>query len=542
MGISQPALDHRATVPALIRHSVSRFGDNDLVVTESQRVTYRQADAASQELALRMLAWGVGKGTRVATMFPYGVEWLITWLAVERIGAVHIPLSTAFKAPELRKALLHSDAGLLIVPARLFGSDHQAFVDEAVRARPEHGSSRDRPVQLPDPGLPYLRTVWFDGNTDRPWATSINVLGDETAAGTPSSVEVLYSIENQVTPADTALVIYTSGTTSEPKGVCHTHGALVRKGAHLAALQEWTAEDRIFCGMPFFWVGGVAMTVVPAIVVGATLLCIDRTEPLRSLDLMERERATVMTGWPGVRGPIDSHPTRPGRDIPALSNPSTNLFAARHGSLGMTETLASYSYAVGADREIPVPEGHTGSMGPPIDGADVRIADPEALQPLAEGEEGAILVRGYFLTVGLYKREREETFTRDGYYVTGDKGYLLGGLLFLTGRLTELIKTSGNNVAPPEVEAVLGAMPEIRVAHVLGIPDPDRGEIVAALVVAEEGCVIDGEQLREKARAQLSNFKVPRKIVVVSEGELPWLATGKPDRLSIRRMLQEAPG
>jgi acyl-CoA synthetase (AMP-forming)/AMP-acid ligase II len=176
-------------------------------------------------------------------------------------------------------------------------------------------------------------------------------------------------------------------------------------------------------------------------------------------------------------------------------------------------------------------------MGRVIDSGELRIVDPETGEPLAEGEEGAIEIRGYFLMQGMYKREREEVFTRDGFYNTGDKGYLLGPLLFLTGRLTEMIKTSGNNVAPPEVEAVIRALPDVKDVHVLGVPDAERGEIVAALVVAEPGVEIDPDDLRDRARAQLSNYKVPRHVVVVDERDVPWLATGKPDRLAIRSIL-----
>lgn len=226
-------LDYAATVPGLIEHVVAHFPDEECVVTPDERLTFAEVDDRSRRLARRLAAWGVGKGTRVATHFPYGVEWLVSWLAVTRIGAVHFPFSTAYKPAELRKSLRHGDIALLISPASLFGNDHRAFVVQAVQATTE---SRGRP---PHAELPHLRDIWFGVNGDD--STTLDPLID--------------AMGREVTSADLAVAIYTSGTTSEPKGVLHTHGALIRKGAHLAELQSLNGEDRNLCGMPFFWVG-----------------------------------------------------------------------------------------------------------------------------------------------------------------------------------------------------------------------------------------------------------------------------------------------
>ena len=526
--IRRPELDVSATVPALLHRAVDRWPDGEMVVTEDERMTFIDAERASRQLAKRLLAAGCGKGTRIATQFPYGVEWLLWWLAVDRIGALHMPFSTAYKPAELRKALRHGDVHLFVSPSSMFGESRVAFVEEAV---PELAEAHDADLRVV--GLPYLRTIWFDGTTTAPrWASAMPY---QDSTDSDISDELFEELEAEVASGDLAITIFTSGTTSEPKAVNHSHGALVRKGAHLAVLMGWDEHDRVFCGMPFFWVGGIAMTVVPALYAGSTLLCLDRTQPLRSLDLMERECATQMTGWPGVRGPIEAHPTRAARDIPALEIPPTGFGV--QGSLGMTESLASYSFP---DWSLEVPEGRTGCMGPVIESGEVRIADPETLEPLADGEEGAILIRGYYVMQGIYKKEREEVFTPDGFYNTGDKGYMLGPLLFLSGRLTEMVKTSGNNVAPPEVEAVFREFTEVKDIHVLGVPDADRGEVVAALLVPQPGVEVDVDEIRERARRQLSNYKVPRYVVVVEADEVPWLATGKPDRLAIKGMLARA--
>jgi acyl-CoA synthetase (AMP-forming)/AMP-acid ligase II len=517
-GVTRPALDYAATVPGLISHVLNRFPASECVVTVDESVTFAEIEDRSRRLARRLVDWGVGKGTRVGTHFPYGVEWLVSWLAITRIGGIHFPFSTAYKPAELRKSLRFGDVALLLSPASLFGHDHRAFVAEAVQAVLE---DRQTP---PHTDLPHLRDIWF------------GVEGDQST-GLDSSVDAM---GQQVTAADQAVAIFTSGTTSEPKGVLHTHGALIRKGAHLARLQRLNAKDRVFCGMPFFWVGGIGMTVVPAFDAGATLLCLDRTDPARSLHLMRRERATKMTGWPGVLGPIKAAATDADWETVAALKAPLSLVGARHSSLGMTETLAPYTYSTPEQQSIPLPAGRTGSMGWVIDGADVRIVDLDSGQPLPDDHEGAIEVRGYFMMAGMVKREREDVFTRDGFYNTGDKGYLLGDQLFLTGRLSEMIKTSGNNVAPPEVEAVMRSLPEIQDAYVLGIPDSERGEAVAALVVPSPGASVRAESIRERCRLVLSNFKVPRLVVVAEEQEVPWLATGKPDRLRIKAMLLEA--
>lgn len=537
-----PPLTYRPTVPGLIRHGVDSFADHEMVVDNNgARLTYYQAESASRSLARRLVAAGIGKGARVAAQLPYGAEWIVTWLAANRLGALFIPFSTAYKPAELRKALRHADAHLLVAPAVLFGRNHVAYLEEAVEGLASSPAGR---LALTE--APFLRSVWIVGTPPTPlWAEPLSIgpdgLIEPTAGSEWVTDSLLDEMEAEVSPADLAIGIYTSGTTSEPKGVLHSHGALVRKGHALAWYQQWTGQDRVYCGMPFFWVGGVGMTVVPAMDVGATLLCVERTEAEPSLDLMEREQATRLTGWPGVVGPILSHPSRSERQIPALDRPRVAVAKPGEGaisSLGMTETLASHTLlAPTADPPIVSRDAEGICMGPPVEGFEHRIVDPDTGQDLPEGAEGALLVRGYGLMQAMIKREREETFTRDGWYNTGDKCYFRDGLLYLTGRLTEMIKTSGNNVAPPEVEAVLMSLPEVAEAHVLGVPDAERGEIVAALIVPSPGAQVDLDDVLDRIRPELSNYKVPRRVVIAEAAEVPMLATGKPDRLAIRALL-----
>jgi acyl-CoA synthetase (AMP-forming)/AMP-acid ligase II len=429
----------------------------------------------------------------------------------------------------------HADLALLVVPRTLLGSDRQAFLEEALPGLTGSGLG---PLRLRE--APFLRAVWIDGPADRPWAHPVDLRSGVVDGATADDVTdaLLDELESEVTAADLAVTIYTSGTTAEPKGVSHTHGALARKGWTFVDTMTYTRDDRVFCGMPFFWVGGLAQVLLPCLSVGATILCLEKPDPEPALDLMEREQLTRIAGWPGVTGPILGHPSVATRNLPPFSTPKVIRGGRNGGGIGMTETLAGYS-SVRPVKEVPVGERGVcmGLMNP---GMEARIVDPDSGTGVDDGVSGSIQIRGFCLMAGLHKHEREETFTPDGWYDTGDKGYFKDGLLYFEGRYKEMIKTSGSNVAPPEVEQVLASFPEVAEAHVLGIPDEQRGELVAAAVVPAAGRTIDPDALVDNARKELSNYKVPRKVVVLRPGEVPSLPNGKPDRLAIRRLLTEA--
>jgi acyl-CoA synthetase (AMP-forming)/AMP-acid ligase II len=511
--------DHVLTVPALLDRAVAAFGEREAVVMPDDRMTFDALAQASRRLAGHLAAAGVGRGTRVGAQFSYGAEWLVSFLAVTAVGGVLVPLSTAYKAPELRTVARHADLALLLSPSRLFDADRFAYLESAF---PDLADSVAGALFVES--APFLRAIWVHGEALRPWANPIDARG----AGAPSSAisdDVVNGLAEQVSPADDAVIIYTSGTTAAPKGVRHTHGALTRKAIAQADLKGSTAEERVFCGMPFFWVGGLVQGVMGALASGFTLLCLEKPDPGPALDLMEREGATRIIGWPGVTGPIMRD--RADRKIPALRD------LPKRSGLGMTETLAGYSSSASVGR-IPPREPGT-CMGKVNPGVEIAIVDPTHGDELPRGESGAIFVRGYPLMDGLVKHERDEVFSADGWYDTGDKGHFADDLLFFEGRIKEMIKTSGNNVAPPEVEVVLETFAAVAEAHVLGVPDEERGEIVAAAVVASSGFTVDPEALSDHAREQLSNYKVPRKIIVVDR--IPLLANGKPDRLAIRALL-----
>ena len=543
-----PDLDYEPTIPAVVRRAATTFGNNDFIVMPDRRMSYADAELASRRVGKQLLAAGVGKGTRIGFMFPYGTDWVVAWLAIARIGAIGMPFSTSYKAAELRKALRFGDVDTLLVASTMFGEDHLAYVEDAVPGLAEAGPE---PLRIPE--LPFLRHVRVSGPSDRLWAKALPLdfrLGAAGAdPGSPGprsegediSDEFFEAVEAEVTPSDLMMTIFTSGTTSEPKGVVHTHGNFLRHGANLARFAGLTSESRRLCAMPFFWIGGVGLTLNFALSVGSAILCVEKFEPDAVLELMEAEGATELAVWPQLGQRMQRYVVETGRDvstIPAFTPRPTTDYGLLHNSLGMTETMGPHS-APGPEAERILPEEMRGSFGLLVPCVEHRIADPETNATLDEGDVGEICIRGYSLMNGLYKWERHETFDDDGWYHTGDRGYIRDGYLYFLGRLSEMIKTSGSNVAPREVELLLESFPEVGLAVVVGLPDADRGEVVAAALVPTAGTTLDPIETLRRAGDELSNYKVPRRVLVLGEGEMPYLANGKPDRLTVRKLLAD---
>jgi acyl-CoA synthetase (AMP-forming)/AMP-acid ligase II len=537
--------EYTPTIPVLIDSLAQRFGPNELVVTERRRLTYAQAASESAQLARALLSAGVGKGTRLGLLMPNGPDWAIGWLAASRIGALLVPISTFYQARELGWVLRHADVRVLLTCDRALRHDYLARLEQVA---PELERAGPGPLYLRS--LPHLRAVYVWGEGRRAWARPAAEL--VPAEGIDDAF--LRAVQDCVTPADLAVIVYSSGSTAEPKGAVHTQGTLVRHSYNLDQYRDFVASDRVYSPMPLFWVGGLVTSLLAVMHRGACLLCEDGFDPDRTLAFLEHERATMIGGWPAQVKAMAEHPRLAEFDfssvragnlyevMPPEAKPADPLL--RCNSLGMTETCGPHTWG---DMKVDLPERLRGSFGTEVPGTQHKIVDPQSGAALGPGERGEICVRGYSLMQGLYKREREQVFDADGYYHTGDSGYLNAeGHLFFEGRMGEMIKTAGANVAPREVELVLESYEDVRLAAVVGIPDPVRGQLVAAAVVPEDGCKLEPEALRERLRSELSSFKVPRHIFVASIGEMPLTDTGKVHKKQLterlaQRLRQQAP-
>jgi acyl-CoA synthetase (AMP-forming)/AMP-acid ligase II len=534
-----PPLDYTPTIPSSIRRAAARFGDRDFVVMPDRRLTYAQAEAASRRVARELLAAGIGKGTRVAMMDTFSIEWIVFWLAATRVGALFVPMASTMKPPELRWALRHSDVHLLVVPPSLLAADMCDFVERAVPGVADSGGA---PLFFAE--LPYLRDVWVTAPTTRTWASHLDCSIVSDAPDTVLADDVLLEqVEAEVVPADPMVIVHTSGSTSEPKGVVHTHGALIRHGANLARNFQngLDPDDRCFAGLPFFWVGGLSFILMRALHRGSAVLCMARFDAEGALELLERERATRFLGYDTMADAVTSHPSFASHDLGAVADfngdiPPTGS-PRYHNSLGMTETCGPHTACPPDEFGRELPEDLQGSFGFSVPHVQHKIVDPESGATVADGVDGEICVRGYNVLDGMYKRERHEVFDDDGWYHTNDRGSLRHGCIFFKGRLGEMIKTAGANVSPREVEVALEQLPGVELAQVVGLPDEQRGELVAAVLVPTADGVLDVDEIIERLRESIASYKVPRRFVVTTHDDIPLLASTKIDRRELARRL-----
>jgi acyl-CoA synthetase (AMP-forming)/AMP-acid ligase II len=515
-----------ATVGQLLRRQAHSRDDHPLLIGDSERVSYAEAERISAVLSRGLVDLGVGKGTHVGLLYPNGVAFVVGMLAAARIGAVVIPFSTFATARELREQLLDSDTEILIAAPSFRSHDYAQRLTQVLP-----GSPLDSDDRLFNAAVPQLRHVILDVSQIRRRAESV----DEA---------LLTAMEDDVDGSDLVTIVYTSGTTSAPKGVLHTHAALLDHQRNLNAVRNLSSADRLFCNSPFFWIGGLGFALLATMVAGATLICSNADDPGQTLDLLEAEKPTVTNGFVAGIRQLTRHPSFADRDLSSMQRgnlypimaPETrpNDPELRHNMLGSTE---AGSVVLISNDDTDQPEHRRGSFGKPAPGLDAKIIDPDTQLSVEEGALGELCIRGPCLMQRYYRRSREECFDADGWLHTGDLAATDNdGFFYYVGRRGSMIKTAGANVSPSEVEKAIAKVTGGAVAHVFGIADPDRGQAIAAVVVADNEAEFDEARLRRELAVELSAYKIPKRLTVLASSELPLLARGKPDVLRLKSL------
>ncbi|MFI6517630.1 FadD3 family acyl-CoA ligase [Spirillospora sp. NPDC050679] len=519
--------EHELTIPAALARAAETFPETEAVVDGGSRTTYAALRDRAREATAAFIAAGVRPGDRVAIWAPNGLPWIVTVLGALGAGAVLVPLNTRYKGEEARWPLTKARVRILFVADGFLGIDYPALL------------GLDAAGTFPD--LPDLDAVVTFNGPDRPGVTSWRAFLGAGAAITAAEADARAAA---VRPDDAADVLFTSGTTGRPKGVVCTHAQNVRTYRAWTGRTGVAAGDRYLIVNPLFHSFGYKAGVLACLLTGATMVLQQVFDAAATLELVERERITVLPGPPTVHTSLLDAPGRRDRDLSSLRLAVTGaadvpvalvrrlraeLFPQVVTAYGLTEAAGTVTACAVDDDDATI----AGTCGRPIADVEVAVVDERGGRVPA-GTDGAILVRGYNVMRG-YLDDPAATAeaVRDGWLDTGDRGRLdARGNLTVTGRTKEMFVVGGFNVYPAEVEGVLARHPAVAESGVVGVPDARLGEVGRAYVRLRPGGGATAAELVAHCRGLLANFKVPREVVLVDD--LPKTASGKVRRADLR--------
>lgn len=499
-----------------------RTPEAEAAVLGDMRVTYAQLSRSIDELARALLAAGVGKGDRVATLQTPHPDFLVAFLATASIGAIWVGLNPRYRIGELTHVV--TDAMPAVLLARTSIEDRNYESDIAALAALDGGPRR---------------VVAFAGE---PAAKGVETMADFLAAGAQVSDRQLAAARAACGGRDPCLIVYTSGSTGAPKGALLHHDGIARFCLELNRL--WPVDPfRVVNYFPINHVGCVIDCSMPCVVAGGGLIFMEQFDPAGCLDLMVRERVTLWGSVPSVFQMQVSLPDFADYDLSAvqiimwggaampveLIRRLQEIQPLMATNYGMTETTSAIT-VVTPTSDIDI---LSGSVGEAFPGVEVRLVDAEG-RLAAPGQEGEIQARSGYNLLGYWRRPEAtaQAFTEDGFFRTGDLAVQRpDGRYRISGRLKEMFKSGGYNVYPREVEMVLEAHPAIAQAAVVSAPDPVWQEIGVAYV--EPRAEVDLAELEAHCRAHLANYKVPKRFVV--DPQLPLLPIGKIDKVTLKR-------
>jgi acyl-CoA synthetase (AMP-forming)/AMP-acid ligase II len=508
------------TLDALLHRAAVNWGERTAVVDGTRRFSYRDLAQHCRDIACGLAALGVTKGDRVAIWMPNRLEWVTAFFGAAAAGAVVVPLNTALSRTETQYQLAHSGASVLIVCDRFRGRDYLA---DSLALRTQ---------------VPQSISIVVVGESSDPTTTPWHRIAGGSPGFTPPA--------NQVD--DPVIMLYTSGTTGQPKGAVHCHRftqTLVSSAARL----QLTENDCVVLYLPLFHVYALIAGLLLMFSVGARIVLMERFSSAESLHLIRSEHATILYGVPTTYIDQLNDPAVDEVDVarirlaftplaPDLSRRVHAKFDAPClNTFGMTET-ASIVIMPGLDDTL---EAAIGTVGRPLDGITVQIVDEVTGQPVPGGSRGKLLIRGPSIMLGYHENPSAtaRALDADGWFHTGDLAQRDsdGNIVFI-GRDSDHYRVGGELVDPIEVEAALQTHPAIQRAAAVGVPHERLGQVGYAWVQLRSGAQVTIEDLKEHCGRELAAFKVPREVFLVAD--FPTTPSGKVQKFRLLAALETA--
>jgi acyl-CoA synthetase (AMP-forming)/AMP-acid ligase II len=499
--------------------------DRMAVILPDQRSSYAEIRAAAFRKALSLQALGVGPGDHVGLLLPTGMDFVETMFATALLGAVTVPVNARYMPPELAYLVENADLKILLTTDKI--AEAVNFVERLNLALPDLAQADARKLELQ--GAPLLRNIVLYGKSEAPGMLTedqFNMLAEQ------GDMDRLHMSRLQIRLGSTALILYTSGTTANPKGCMISHEAIVRNSAALADRYELTSEDSFWSPLPMFHIAAI-LPLTAIFAKGGTYVTTGYFQAGEALRMMEEDQvtATYPCFWTIMSDLVD-HPDFEKTDLSRVKLMNAN-FAVQPpeigekmkkalpnaifvGTFGMTETAGT----VTTSRFDATEEQRFKRLGTPLSGMEVKAIDPETGEEAAPGEKGEAWIRGYSTFTEYYKSPEKtaEALDDEGWFHSGDLISIdPDGQLMFHGRLRDMLKVGGENVAAVEIETWLQNHQAVKLAQVVGIPHPRLIEVPAAFIELEPGKSADEEELIAFCKGKIAGFKIPRHVRFVEE-------------------------
>lgn len=508
------------TIGGYLRELAERCGPREALVIglDAERISWTYNDLLAHSLAVAkaLIACGVGRDGRVGILMTNRLEFLSSLFGAALAGAVPVPLSTFSTPVELDYLLKASQVSVVLFESRVLKKD---FGEMLAELEPQIASAA--PGTLNSADFPYLqRLVTLDGTPGgavqgwEPFLHQGAAIGDQ----------VVLSRADSVHPSDTGGIFFSSGTTSLPKGIVHSHRAFAIQWWRWPWLFAMKEPVRSWTGNGFFWSGNVSMVVGSAFSTGGAVVLQRYFEEEEALRLIEAERIGFINGRPHQWVRLQQAANWAQSDLSSLKYIPRGELIWQHPtvatqwrvpmSFGATETM---TICTGLPADTP-PADYLDSMGKPLPGNTLKIVEPLTGATLPVGEIGEMCIKGPTLMSGYLGKAPELCFDAEGFYHSGDGGRVdAEGRFFWEGRLTDMIKTGGANVAPLEVDEAIQKVPGVKRSQTVGVPDDLLGEMVVSCVVPADGAVLSDAEIVAHLKRGIASFKIPRRILFFTD-------------------------
>lgn len=521
------------TFPAYLREVTARYASREAVVMYrgevAERWRYQDLWDRSVEVAKALIAVGVTRGTRVGILMTNRSEYLSTLFGTTMAGGVPVVLSTFSTPAELEYLLGVSAISILIYEDRVLKKDFTAMMAvmeprllEAAAgeihsdrfAFLKHMVSLEGVTALAEPELDPASVAAIDS-----WNTFLG-----RAAGVSDAVVAARAA--MAHPYDDGGLFFSSGTTSLPKGILHSQRSFCIQFWRWPRVWGITEPARSWTGNGFFWSGPMTIIVGTALSTGGTIVLQPLFDADEALRLISAEKVTLMNGRPHQWARMQSSPEWETADLSSLRQVTKGEIILQHptvstdwempNAFGTTETMTILSSFQLGDAE----NANSTDFGPVLPGNRLKIVDPQSGVIVPLGERGEVCIKGPTLMKGYIGKSPEEVLDEDGYYHTGDGGYVdERGHLFWEGRLNDIIKTGGANVSPEEVDTVIARISGVKRTQTVGVPHDTLSEIVVSCIVPLEGQTLEESAIIAQLKEQLASFKVPRRVLFFREDD-----------------------